>query len=344
MPKEWKQINFMSKKFLYFIIPIAVLTGFYFTTKKKELHGDFERKLISNTGISQTDKITIPGIVDGITLDNRNLWINQRFNILKYNADPRKQVLLKGNYGAQGNPIVNLFVENDSVFYYQGNTPTINFVNLNVDSIVRYYKLLFPISYFIKSKDNSFLFQENVPKNVYSQIHYQDFKSGTQKINTNVFSHETGSGIRYSGSFLSTQDKKYLFFVSFYDNYIYCMDYKGDLKYKIKAVDSQDQTLEIIKEDQVYYLSPKANILRLSACIYNDKLLVASKVRASNQSEEGFKKNSTIDVYNVEDGKYQYSFYLPKFYNIDPSNMVVSQAGLMYANYGSTILTYQLKL
>ena len=336
----------MRKIFFYVFVPIILLTGFYFVTKKSglNLQGNFNRKFASKNTLKIIKSFTVSGIVDGITVDKQSLWINQRFSIIKYDPDTANQLHLKGKYGSNNHPIVNLWVENDSVFYYQGNTPTINMVDLTQNSALRLYKLSFPISYFIKSKNNAFLFQENVPVKVCSQIHYQDFSNGANQVNSNVFSRDEGSGIRYSGTFLSSNDKKYMLFVCFYDDYIFCMDAYGNLRYKIKAIDYQKQNLDIIREGQVYYLSPKASILRLSACVYKNKLLIVSKAKAVNQSDNDFKNNSTIDVYNIEDGKYDYSFYIPKFYGYDPSNMTVSEAGTMYTSYGATILTFHLDI
>lgn len=329
------------KKFIFILLPILALVFLYFNAKKPLLITKNEREILKDSNLKLIDSLVIPGIIDGIQLDGENLWVNQRFSILKYNENKTKQLVINANNVSNNSPIINFYLSHDSLFYYQGNTSVINFVNLN-SKIKRQLNFNFSISYFIKSKGNSFIFQENVIDKNYVQIKYKDYQNGVEFTNDKIFLTELGSGMKYSGCFLSHKNENNFLFVPFYDEYIFCLDYQGNLKFKFKSIDFQNEKLEIINEGGTYFLSPKANILRLCAGLYKEDIFLSSNVKSSNQTEIDFKNKPTVDVYNIKNGKYKFSFYLPHYADVSPSDFKITNSGKLYALYGNTILVYDI--
>ncbi|RYX83793.1 hypothetical protein EON73_03700 [bacterium] len=112
----------MKFKHLLFLIPIAILVTFYLKTSKANIQGNFVRTFISDTSFHQSMTLDIKGIVDGFCIDNENLWINRKFEIVKYNKDSNKEVKLKTTATISNNaPIQEFYVENDSVYFSQPN-------------------------------------------------------------------------------------------------------------------------------------------------------------------------------------------------------------------------------
>jgi len=332
----------MKKNYLFIVIPVIILAILYFKTKKRALQGDFERAFISKPipildtiGLKQTE------VADGIYADQNNLWINKRSYIVKYNKDDKKQIVVSAKYDIDKRPIINFYVQHDSLYYYQANTKTVNLFNVR-SSFQNTFNVSFPITYFVKVKNNSFIFLESVFGNASMRVHYKDYDNNRDTIDQAIFSKETGSGMKYSGSWTCSKGQNSYFFVPFYDDNILCFNSSGGLRYKFKPIDFQNQKLKIIKENNLFYLSPDANFIRPCAFSSRSSLFISSYVRSGNQSPSDFNNHSTIDVYANEIGKYLYSFYLPKFSGHNATDFALADDHTLYVLYEKNIVHYDL--
>lgn len=73
--------------------------------------------------------------------------------------------------------------------------------------------------------------------------------------------------------------------------------------------------------------------------VFNGKLYVFSKLKADNEPMSEFKKNCNIDIYDLKDGKYLGSFYLPKYNGIEISSFIVLDKKIV-ANFKNEIFTF----
>ncbi len=330
------------KKIVLFTLPILVLAVFYFSTQKRSLHSKFNRVISKGHKIMAEDTLVLSNgsTVDGMYLDNDDLWLNERFFLMKM-VNGKTELHTLGLKYNKDNPIVDFYVENDSIYFYQANTRTVKVVD-TTNRLLHEYQFAFPISYFIKSRGNSFLFQENLLGNGTVQVHAKNYTTNKEIVDSSSFSREFGSGMKYSGKWLASQSMSNIFFISFYDNDICCFDYTGRRKYKLKTIDFQNQDLKIIKEGNRFYLSPEANVMRTGASTSGKNLFISSYVREEKQPEQDFNQNLTIDVYNIENGSYKYSFYLPNSFNKKASEFSVSNNSVLYAMYGDAIVSYNI--
>jgi len=326
------------RKSIFLAVPILLLVIFYFRPQR-QLRSEFRRVFNTKT-VRVVDTIPVGGLVDGISIDNGNLYINQRFSFVRLN----KKHEITGKFPAKNqdhqSPVVNFYVLNDSLYYYQANGKAIHLVDLK-DNTWRDFNFNFPITYFARLKNNSFLFVENVLGGGGIRLHYKAYDSPTQHIDTSAFSSDTSAGMKFSGNWISSARNE-AFFIPFYDDNILCFTSGGNLKYKIKAVDWQNQPLDVIKEGSRYYLTPEARLLRLGSGIHNNKLFISSFVRTSNQSAGEFENNLTIDVYDVATGTYLFTFYIPNFKEKKATDFAISNGKLLYAVYNSQIVVYDL--
>src|SRR5579871_5922608 len=302
----------MKKNYLaVFFIPIFILAIFYFVPHNNKLRSNFNRKLISNKKVLAIDTIHLNAgeIVDGMVINKNNLWLNERYFFAYFDGDYKKNVI-ETEASSERSPIVNFYVENNHIYYLLANARMINVIAMK-DTIRSRFDFSFPATYFIELNENSFLFQEATIGTATDRLHFKDFKHNHEFINDSLFSKETGSGIRYSGSWFASSEKTNFFFVPQYEEQILCFDSAGNLKYKFKPIDFQNQKLEVIKEGDRFYLSPQASVLRLGACASKNNLFVSSYVIAENQVKEDFNNYLTIDVYQIDNGKYKFSFYVP---------------------------------
>jgi len=332
----------MKKKYFFITIPIAILAFLYFNTKKHTIQGDFKRSFIyKKVPVIDTIEFSNKQEIDGICLDNNVLWINNRNAITKYNGVDGKSKVINARYKDDSKPIINFYVQNDSLYYFQANTKTINVINTK-DLNQRSLAVTFPVTYFIKLKNNTFIFLESVIGKASMQVHYKDYDNNQETVNQDLFSKEIGSGMKYSGSWTYSQGKNTVFFVPFYDDNILCFNANGSFNYQFKPIDFQNQDLNIIKENSLFYLSPDANFIRPSSFSSKASLFISSYVRSKNQSKNQFKKNSTIDVYDNANGKYKYSFYIPKFSGQTAMDFALDDNKILYASYGFNVVQYNL--
>jgi hypothetical protein len=54
-------------------------------------------------------------------------------------------------------------------------------------------------------------------------------------------------------------------------------------------------------------------VVNYESCVNQGKLFNYSSVKADNEDEEKFRRNSVIDVYNLKNGAYEHSFYIPPY-------------------------------
>lgn len=75
--------------------------------------------------------------------------------------------------------------------------------------------------------------------------------------------------------------------------------------------------------------------------VWKNLLYIQSPLLSANESEEAFRDNVVIDVYLLETGEYQYSFYVPKFNGYGISGFSVYDE-LIIALFGRSLVVYNL--
>lgn len=326
--------------------PIALLIVFYVAAERKKINGRFNRILLSDGAIVKIDtvfpSISINEDVDGIKTDKGDLWINKRFSISKYTCNGvRKSIDIDALHRGVQNPIINFYVDGDSVFYCQANLSQINVFNLRLRKHAKPLGFDFNFSYFTKMGSSSFLFQE-INSNGSEQVRIKRFDNAKDLVNQNVFSREPGTGMKNSGTWAVSSDLRHSYFLTTHNDFLYCINREGSLKYKRKTIDFQGQNLQIINEGNRTLLSPKVDRLHGSLCVSGKNLFVSSYVRENKQKIKDFDNNLTIDVYNADDGKYRFSFYLPNFSGGKAYDFAVADNKTLYALYHKSIVVYDL--
>ncbi|TDQ10274.1 hypothetical protein [Pedobacter metabolipauper] len=108
-----------------------------------------------------------------------------------------------------------------------------------------------------------------------------------------------------------------------YSGEFLCLDTNLNLLYKSKTIDTV--TLPKLKlgvfktklkngkyANKTTQISPPS-FINSDFAINNGFVYIISQLKADNESSAEFKENQPIDVYSIKDGKYQYSFYIPKY-------------------------------
>lgn len=137
-----------------------------------------------------------------------------------------------------------------------------------------------------------------------------------------------------------------LAYVYFYSNRILCLDTNLNLVYKGHTIDTfttyQTKAGSIPSGNTAIYtkIAPTRFVNRES-CVADGKLFNYSALKSDNESDREFANNSVIDVYNLKDGAYQHSFYIPVFRNERLKRFRVFD-NLIVVIYNNYIVTYRL--
>lgn len=123
------------------------------------------------------------------------------------------------------------------------------------------------------------------------------------------------AGFVYSGLLKYDTVGNRLAYVHFYDNNFDVFTPELELLYRGHTIDTTytNLTKVAINGKSVSYASPPIRINSYSA-VYDGYLYVSSKLLADNEDRKEFYKHTVLDQYNLDDGSYVGSFYLP---NID---------------------------
>ncbi|MBT1697923.1 hypothetical protein KK083_13605 [Fulvivirgaceae bacterium PWU4] len=112
------------------------------------------------------------------------------------------------------------------------------------------------------------------------------------------------------------QELNMLIYLYYYRNQFICMDTSLNLLYHGKTIDTvshaQIKVATIRSDNSITLAAPPLMVNRKSATSGN-YLFVNSALQAKNETDEAFNTASVIDVYNLQDGTYRFSFYLFDF-------------------------------
>jgi hypothetical protein len=112
------------------------------------------------------------------------------------------------------------------------------------------------------------------------------------------------------------RDRNMLVYLYYYRNQFVCMDTSLNLLYRGNTIDTvsraQIKVASIRSDHSVTLAAPPLTVNRRSATSGN-YLFVNSALQAKNETAKVFNEASVIDVYDLRNGIYRFSFYLPDF-------------------------------
>lgn len=323
-------------------MPVLLLIFLYFRQRSVAPHSKFVRNIVSSPALLSKYSIALEpyGPADNIITGRNDIWLNQRYGLLRLtkHLDSAKEVPLVRIGSNQS--VTNFYIDSDKITYRLSNDTIVNVIT-DRSTTISHFRFGFPATYFVKLSDSSFLFQETVVGRVFDRVHFKDYRLKEDKIDSTAFSRDTGSSMIYSGNWVKSSGNDNIFIPEF-DDTIFDLDSAGRLKWKFKAIDAQYQNLKIIREGDRYYLNPNVLLLRYGGCILGNKLYVSSYVRAENQDIESIRTNIDVDVYNLRDGSYKNSFYIPNYHRESVIDFKISSDSVLYAVYKDEVVGYDM--
>lgn len=146
------------------------------------------------------------------------------------------------------------------------------------------------------------------------------------------------------GVFLHDPHTDHFVYLYYYRNQFLRLDTDLNRIYKGNTIDTiskaQIDVVTIASEQRTTFASPPVRV-NIKGAISGDKLFVNSGLMADNEDRELFNQMSVIDLYALQDGEYQFSFYLPKHKDEKVKYFKVFDDKLV-AIYGQYLVIYDL--
>ncbi|HVX01221.1 MAG TPA: hypothetical protein VHA52_12425 [Candidatus Babeliaceae bacterium] len=160
-----------------------------------------------------------------------------------------------------------------------------------------------------------------------------------------VIQHD--DGISTDGTLLFDKTGSRVIYLYKLFNQFVCMDTDLMLRYTARTIDTVNYHAVPIgtynKNGMVIRTFSRApKLVNLKACISNNNLFVCSGIKADNETTGNFRDNAVIDIYDLNNGAYRYSFYIPKGTNKRLTSFkVIGDRVLAVFDKGKNIVVYQ---
>jgi hypothetical protein len=130
----------------------------------------------------------------------------------------------------------------------------------------------------------------------------------------------------------------------FYQNGFICMDTNLNLLVKARTIDTiTKREVQVAHVGKSYTMKQPPQFVNYLGAVSAGKLYLQSKLKADNEFPLDFQENTVVDVYNLLNGNYMASFYIPYLNGKKPSQFQVIDKKL-YAIYGKTVVLHDLTL
>ncbi len=136
-----------------------------------------------------------------------------------------------------------------------------------------------------------------------------------------------------------------LIYAYFYRNEFISLDTNLNIMYRGKTLDTNSfikfTVSSILSQAETKISSPPIFVTK-KMCLSGPFIYIQSGLLANNEEKDVFESSSVIDVFNIENGSYIYSFHLPNFKNIKMRDFKVKDH-ILIALYDQYIFNYTLK-
>jgi len=160
---------------------------------------------------------------------------------------------------------------------------------------------------------------------VFKQI---DCKTGRSIRQAVIIENQQDPGFSTDGFLNYDSLTKKLVYVQVFQNKFFCLDTSLNLLYAGKTIDTSSTIKGAIKQVESggqIKLMPNASrqVVNQGCDVNNGYLFIASSLRADNETIADFNSNTPIDVYEINNGKYISSFYVPTIKGKKMSSLLI---------------------
>lgn len=128
----------------------------------------------------------------------------------------------------------------------------------------------------------------------------------------------------------------------FYQNGFICLDSNLNIKLKARTIDTiTNRNIQIAHVGRSVTMKQPPQFVNYVGAVAEGKLYLQSRLKADNEFPLDFAENTIVDAYNLSNGNYIISFYIPFLKGKKTSQYQVIDKKL-YAIYGKNVVVYDL--
>jgi|GEM_PF-4808862 len=144
------------------------------------------------------------------------------------------------------------------------------------------------------------------------------------------------------GLFKISKKTQHLIYMYYYRGEFICLDSNLNIVYNAKTIDTITQAVFKLKTrgQFIVHASPP-NVVNKRFYIDEEKIYMHSNIKSDNENGKNFKDNGEIDVYNLNNGSYLYSFYIPKLSHGLIKEFIINK-NTMVVLYDSAIAVFKI--
>lgn len=342
-------IKYVTLVTIISLIPIVILLGSYLHRLNK-LSGDFTRLFPFNYTDAKFFDLHYNSYYIAGTIDT-NIFLGNYSTIpqlLKMNSLLKDTATINVNIIAPNKNELGsyrIIVDSSNFYVYYGMRHTVmkgstdNWTAFPLNIFSPYFHAAVPVS----SSSMVFAYM-NSKKNENS---FRKESIGGAKIeNDEILEKQVDGQFCTSGILEYNKQLNVLTYLYTYRNQILVMDTNLNLIKKIKTIDGIDTArFEVSKINSTgSKVITKPTILVNPKCAtYKQYLLVHSKIMGKHEDDKQFEHSTVIDIYDIQQGHYVYSFSLPNNKKVNISQLKVIN-GDVYTMSGKYLNKYRIKL
>ncbi|PJB12639.1 MAG: hypothetical protein CO119_05485, partial [Flavobacteriales bacterium CG_4_9_14_3_um_filter_40_17] len=328
----------MAKKVLVLcLITILLVLGLYIFIEDRNRSVIFsENRKITKTLVVKKS-FTLTKELDLMRFqENKLYFVNwndgtiERMNLNSFKID--KTFGNKGE-GPKENLNISMYeIEEDSFFTYDQKTHAIQQVNFN-DSLLYYKKLTTSLWGSVKVGESFLL--GGWDKGMNYKMRFEKYNMPTSnfvEINTDpIFNNVKFSGLVYHGFFI--KNKNYEVYIPFSNDKIFVFDNSPSFAYSYNLIyDVPNPEFRYVGDELI---PDRKNFESNSNAFLDDlnNLYILSRIQKDSDS-------MIVDVYNIVNKKYLYSFKIPNFKE-EEAREIIKVKSTLYVLYNSSIVSYE---
>jgi len=334
---------------LLLLLSIAVLiTMFTYSNRKLGLKNGFKR-IFPKDRASIKAKITLDdeaySIVD-VSTDTITLnTFNKPYELIKISNDGHKKITyripsIQKKEKFDGLNTVAIF--DDCYIILSGKSSSGYKINKAGKIIVakRLNKLYFYQSEVMNT--NSFVFVEDamidsIKRHKLKKVNWQG-----KELSSFIPEKQVDGYFCTDGFFTFDRESKRLFYAFYYRGTFACLDSNLNLIYQAKTIDTIKRAKIFLRNvgNHVTQSTPP-NVVNKRFSVANGKVYMQSALKADNETKGNFEKFDVIDIYNIRNGEYTVSFYIPKL-GIQRLTAFKVYKHMLVALYNSTLVVFKI--
>lgn len=149
---------------------------------------------------------------------------------------------------------------------------------------------------------------------VQGQVLARETPSGILDIRKDLLEKQFDGQFCVEGSLSYDASSNLITYVYRYRNSFFTLDTNLNLTGRYHTIDTNSRvnfTAATIRSSNQYTLSGPSSAVNYSCHADGGMLYIHARLRADNETHADFRKNSVVDVYDLRNGDYRYSFYVP---------------------------------